>query len=525
MTTQDNEWPIDTWTVTKPAVTGAKGGLIASQHPLASDVGAAVLRAGGNAADAAVSAGLAIGTVEPWMSGLGGGCQLLVYLAKENKAYVVDAGMLAPKQLDPADYPLVGGSGGDLFGWPSVQENRNVEGYHSVAVPGYVAGVALALEKFGTLSWKDAVQPAIDSARKGMAVDWYATLKIASGAATLAKFPASADAYLPGGHVPSGEWGGPIPRIKLGNLADTFQRLADAGPRDYYEGDIAKSLVADLNAGGSRMSAEDLASYQARVVEADTMRYRDATVFTAPGLTAGPSLQMALRMLAEKLSPGGAPDAAAFQAYAEALMQTYADRLETMGDADESKAPSCTTHMSVVDKDGNFVALTQTLLSLFGSKVMLPGTGITMNNGIMWFDPRPDRPNSIRPGARPLSNMCPTFFHRDDGLQVALGASGGRRIFPAVFQLISFLVDYRMSLNDAAHHGRIDVSGTETVLADHTLGEAVIPTLTEKFETTVVQNGVFPALFACPNLAAREADGSFAGAAYIPSPWSKVSPA
>jgi gamma-glutamyltranspeptidase/glutathione hydrolase len=519
-----HDWPIDTWTVTKPAVEGG-GGLIASQHPAASDAGAAVLRAGGNAIDAAVTAGLLIGTVEPWMSGIGGGCQMLVWLAKEQKAYVVDGGMIAPAALDPADYPLAGGTGAELFNWPAVQDNRNIEGYHAIAVPGYVDAVALALERFGSIGWKAAIQPAIDQARAGMAVDWYATLKIASGAASLSKYPASREAYLVNGHTPVGEWGGPIPRITLGKLADTLERLSEAGPRDYYDGAIARALAADLAEGGSRLNLADLQGYKAEVREADSAAYRGATVFTAPGLTAGPSLQMALRLLAGKLQPGAAPDAAAFDAYAQCLMQSYAERLETMGDADESRAPSCTTHLSVVDKEGNFVALTQTLLSLFGSRVMLPQTGVTMNNGIMWFDPRPGRPNSIRAGRRPLSNMCPTFAIREDGLKVALGASGGRRIFPAVFQLLSFLVDYGMDLNDAAHQPRIDVSGTETVLADHRLGEAVIGNLAGKFSTEVVQNGVFPALFACPNLAARKPDGGFVGAAYIPSPWSKVSAA
>jgi gamma-glutamyltranspeptidase/glutathione hydrolase len=358
-----------------------------------------------------------------------------------------------------------------------------------------------------------------------MAVDWYATLKIAAGAASLAKFAASAAAYLPGGHVPVGEWGGPIPRIRLGRLAETLARLAEAGPRDFYEGDIAAALVEDLAAGGSRISRDDFAGYQARIVAADSRRYRDATVFTAPGLTAGPSLQRALELLSARLTPGQAPDATAFAAYVQSLMQSYAERLETMGDADESKGPSCTTHMSVVDKDGNFVALTQTLLSLFGSKVALPQTGVMMNNGIMWFDPRPGRPNSIRPGRRPLSNMCPTWLRRDDGLQVALGASGGRRIFPALFQLISFLVDYRMSLEEAAHHGRVDVSGTETVLVDHRLASPVRQALSGKFRTEEVQNGVFPALFACPNIVARKPDGGFVGAAYVPSPWAKVATA
>ena len=252
--------PIETWTVTKPAVSG--GGVVTSQHYLASEIGARVLAAGGNAVDAAVSAGLAIGTVEPWMSGLGGGGVMLVHLAKEGVTHAVDFGMIAPQALNPADYPLAGGTGSDLFAWPSVVEDRNVFGPHSIAVPGFVAGQALALERFGTLSWADALQPAITLAADGMTVDWYGTLKIATGAQTLNRYDESRRVYLPDGFPPIGEWGGAPPAIKLGNLARTLRRLAKAGPRDFYEGEIARSIAEDAAAIGSKLTLDDLAGYQ-----------------------------------------------------------------------------------------------------------------------------------------------------------------------------------------------------------------------------------------------------------------------
>ncbi len=156
----------ETWTLTKPAVAGDNG-LVASQHHTASEIGAQVLRSGGNAIDAAVAASLAIGTQEPWMSGLGGGGFMLVYLAAENKTYAVDFGMQSPKRLDPADYPLTGATGSDLFYWPEVLDDRNLRGYHAMAVPGYVAGIALALDTFGTRSWADSLAPAIELAKQG----------------------------------------------------------------------------------------------------------------------------------------------------------------------------------------------------------------------------------------------------------------------------------------------------------------------------------------------------------------------
>jgi gamma-glutamyltranspeptidase/glutathione hydrolase len=515
---QSYEPIVETWTITKPVVE-SEAGVVASQHYFASEVGAQVLEGGGNAVDAAVAAGLAIGTVEPWMSGLGGGGYMLVYRAAENRCEVMDFGMRAPLALDPKDYPLAeSGVDGDLFGWPAVVDDRNVTGPLSFATPGFVAGMAAALERFGSISWRDALGPAIDSARKGFVVDWFATLKIAAAARGLSASPESARTYLPEGFAPAGEWGGSAPKIILGKLADTLVRLSEAGAEDFYHGEIASALIDDLREAGGRLRGEDLESYEARVVPALERRYRSARVFAAPKLTAGPSLSRALEMLESKLDPGGAPDAATYSAYAESLSVSYAERLERMGDVDTGE--SCTTHLSVVDGAGNMVALTQTLLSVFGSKVMLPRTGILMNNGMMWFDPRPGGPNAMLPGKRPLSNMCPTVVDRGDGVRIALGASGGRRIMPAVFQLISFLVDYGMELEDALHQARIDVSGTPPVIVDSRLDAATVAGLSESYPTYVTPHGVYPALFACPNVVTRDENRKIStGGAFVMSPW------
>src|SRR5262249_23212360 len=154
----------------------------------------------------------------------------------------------------------------------------------------------------------------------------------------------------------------------------------------------------------------------------------------------------------------------AYAAYADAFAATYATRLARLGAG--APAPSCTTHLSVVDRQGNMVALTQTLLSRFGSKVVLPETGVLMNNGILWFDPRPGRPNSIAPSRRPLANMCPGVVRRAAARGSARGASGGRRIMPAVAQILSFLVDYGMTLEEAFHQPRLDVSGEGRAILD-----------------------------------------------------------
>ena len=519
-----NVYPIETWTVAKPAIECA-GGLVASQHHVASDVGARVLGQGGNAVDAAVAASLAIPTVEPWMSGLGGGGFMMVYEARTQKVRAVAFPMVAPRGLDPATYPLTGGTAGDLFGWPEVVEDRNVQGYHSIAVPGHVAGLALALQTFGTRSWADSLAPAIELAESEIPVDWYATLKIATGASVLNRYEESRRVYLPGGFPPVGEWGGAPPAIRLGKLGATLRRLAEAGSGDFYEGEIAARLIADLRAGGNTMTAEDLASYRAEVLDVAPFAHRDAEIFAAPGLSAGPTLRHALELAAAEVGKGTGPGAADFAAYARALLTAYAHRFETLGWADETKEPSCTTHLSVIDGEGNMVALTQTLLSLFGSKVMLPGTGIMMNNGIMWFDPRPGRPNSIAPGQHPLSNMCPAIARRADGLRIALGASGGRRIMPAVMQLLAFVLDHDMDLDGAVHQPRIDVSGGSEITRDRRLPDDVAAVLAAIATTSESENGVYPALYACPNAVVETADGRRQGAAFVASPWAKASAA
>jgi gamma-glutamyltranspeptidase/glutathione hydrolase len=513
---------IETWHIRKPAVE-SQSGMVASQHFEASQIGARVLAEGGNAVDAAVAAAVTIGTVEPWMSGLGGGGHMLVYLANERRAFDVDFSMRAPMALDPDDYPQVPGTDSDLFGWPAVLDNRNVVGPYSFAVPGFVDGMAQALERFGTRSWRESLAPAIVLARRGMNVDWYATLKIAAAAPQLRDYVESARVYLPGGHVPAGEWGGPVPRITLGHLAATLERLSEAGPRDFYEGQIAAALAGDFEMLGSAIGAPDLAGYRAEVVPAATFPYRDALVHASTELTGAPTLRRTLELLSRRTSPGAAPDAAMYAGYASSLLEAYAERLESLGDDGEAAAPTCTTHMSVVDGDGNMVALTQTLLSVFGSKVVLPSTGILMNNGVMWFDPRPGRPNSLGPGKRPLTNMCPTVVDTNDGVRFAVGASGGRRIMPAVMQLISFMVDFGMSVDDACHQPRLDVSGTPVVTVDARLPAEISERLAERHTVARAWNGVYPALFACPNLVACDENrGVNAGGAFVMSPWSRA---
>jgi gamma-glutamyltranspeptidase/glutathione hydrolase len=507
--------------VVRKTVIATEHGVVASQHKKAAQVGAAVLAAGGDAVDAAVATSFALGVVEPWMSGaMAGGCMVL-WRAGEKKAHVVDYGMRSPRGLDPADYPLSGeGRSSDLFPWKAVVGDRNVQGATAVAVPGVVSGMGLAHERFGTKAWGDLVTPAVKLAQEGLLVDWYSGLITASSAKALSVDPDAAALFLDEGTWPIlGSWTGSAERhLDQRALAATLQQIADGGPRALYEGPIAKALAGDIQAKGGSLAEADLAAYQASWAEPLEVPYRGGRVFAAPGLTGGPTFAQALRALEGELQPGNGPDARAYQAMARTLDAAFRTRLSDMGDHESPKAPPCTTHFSVVDRHGNMCSVTQTLLSIFGSRVVSPSTGLLLNNGIMWFDPEPGKPNSLAPGKRVLANYCPVVGVGADGRQFAVGASGGRKILGAVMQLSSFLLDHGMTLEQAFHQPRIDVSGGGQVIADQALGGDVLQALAQVMPVVPARRMVFPYLFACPAGVMRHG-GRNMGCTEIMSPW------
>jgi gamma-glutamyltranspeptidase/glutathione hydrolase len=216
----------------------------------------------------------------------------------------------------------------------------------------------------------------------------------------------------------------------------------------------------------------------------------------------------------------GAPKAAHYRAYATGLDEAYRDRLANMGERKNEPRETCTSHFNVVDKEGNVVAWTQTLLSRFGSFVMSPSTGILMNNGVMWFDPVPGKPNSMRGGAKPLSNMCPTVALSDRLGAVGIGASGGRKIMPSVAQILSFMVDFSMDLDGAFHTPRIDVSGPGVALVDRRLGAETLGGIASAMSAGFADLGPLPAQFANPSAVQAAPDRKFHGAADLASAWS-----
>jgi gamma-glutamyltranspeptidase/glutathione hydrolase len=506
--------PQETWSIRKAAV-AASGGLVAAQHVGAAEVGAEVLAAGGNAVDAALAAALALAVLEPWMSGLGGGGLMMIANA-DGAVDAIDFGMVAPARLDPAAYPLVEGRDDELFGWPAVLERRNLLGPLSIAVPGQAAGLGLAHRHHATMPWAELCAPAIMLARRGLPVSWHTTLRIAADARDLLRFDAAKAVYLPDGAPPAPQVDGELAYLPLGRLAETLERLAEAGPEDLATGELAGLLASDVQAAGGVLGLEDFGRYQARRGAPLLAEHAGASFAVPGGLTAGPTFAHALSLIRGRV-PGGAPGPRAYAAWAEALRAAYRQRLATMGDVDDRQDPTCTTHLSVVDRAGAMVSLTQTLLSPFGSRVVSPSTGILLNNGVMWFDPRPGRPNSIAPGKRPLSNMCPVVAVRHGAPWLALGASGGRRIAAAVLQISSMLADCGLELESASHMPRIDVSGGSEVIADRRLAPEVLAELRARFPVREVEQVVLPKLFACPTAVLRDPDTGWSTGASDPT--------
>jgi gamma-glutamyltranspeptidase / glutathione hydrolase len=513
--------------IRKPAVV-SKGGIVAAQSRKAAEVGAEVLAAGGDCVDAVVATGFALGVLEPWMSGLGAGGAMVLYRAREDRYEVIDYGMRAPLSLRPEDYPLTGdGAASDIFPWARVKDDRNLHGPGSIAVPGVPAGMEEAHRRHARLPWRELVAPAIRLAGEGLLVDWWTTLMISSSAVDLRRYPASSAAYLVDGLPPNPQWGiRSEVRLPQDRLKATLEHVAARGPRDFYEGELAQSIAADVKAAGGALSAEDLAAFRAHVREPLAISYRGGTVYATPELTGGPTLAHALYLLQQELAPAGdRPDASAYVNYAKALQSAYRERLKGMGDVDgrralgaERLAPACTTHFSIVDREGNVAAVTQTLLSNFGSRFVTPQSGITMNNGIMWFDPTPGGPNSLQAGKRCLTNYTPVLARTADGRLLAIGASGGRRIVPAVMQLLSFAMDYGMDLDGAIHQPRIDASEGNIVIGDVLLPTEVRDALRTHFDYEDARRQTMPMKFACPSLVSRDGETN-SGATEIFQPW------
>lgn len=488
---------LEHWSVNKAAVSSQKG-VVAAQHTAAAAAGATMLAKGGNAVDAAVAAAFALSCVEPWMCGPGGSGYMVIWNAAEKRARVYDFQGVLANSIDSSDYPLDADVPMSIMGFPGVVDNLNTVGYKSITVPGAVKGLSAALADSGKFALDRVLQPAIDLARAGLAGNWFTTLQIALTAGDLQADEGARSIYLPDGVPPQ-----PEQRLSLGALAKTLKILAHEGPDSMYGGTLCETMVADLQAGGSHLDVEDFAQY--KVIKSESLQglHRGVALHTAGPTSGGPRLIETLQAIAENLQPGAAPDSASWLVYAQGLNKAWQSHNARIGRTTETGG--CTSHLSTVDSDGNMVALTYTLLNRFGSCVVLPQTGILMNNSVAYFDPRPGYPTSMAPGARiNASNMCPTIATRNGESLFSVGASGANFIVPCTTLIAALMIDYGLTLEQALNLPRIDVSGDGVVTVDPRLGDEAIDVLAANFPVEVAQLLVFPKLYACPSGVSRD---------------------
>jgi gamma-glutamyltranspeptidase / glutathione hydrolase len=466
-----------------PAPVSAENGMVVTAQHLATEVGVAVLRDGGNAVDAAVAVSYALAVVYPAAGNIGGGGFLTAQLADGRQVFI-DFRERAPLAAR-ADMFL------DAQGNPDPL--RSTRGHLAVGVPGTVAGLELAREQYGSLPRKRLLAPAIDLARRGFVLDAGDIALYEEARADLANDPASAAIFLPDGRaLRAGD------RLRQPDLARSLRAIARHGVDGFYRGKVAEQLVNASQAGGGILSREDLAQY--RAVERTPIRcgYRGYTVLSAPPPSSGGITLCQILGILEgyPLADYGYGSARAVHLTIEAMRHAYADRNQYLGDPDVIDNPVArllapdylagirqriaperagvsaelapglprkegdhTTHYSIADRFGNAVAVTYTLNDWFGARVTAAGTGILLNNEMDDFTSKPGtanlyglvqgEANAIAPGKRPLSSMTPTILLRDGQPVAVLGTPGGSRIITAVLHTVLNLVDYGMDVQEA----------------------------------------------------------------------------
>src|SRR6267143_1557816 len=489
-------------------------GVVATGHPVASEAGAAILRHGGNAVDAAVATAFALSVVEPQSSGIGGGGFALIYLARERKIQVIDFREVAPAAATPTMYVQDG----------KAREDLARVGPLSVAVPGAVRGYVELLKRFGKRPLLEVLGPSIDFATRGFRANRAYVRETEERRDCVAADPEASRIFLRRGR--DGELHAPEPGDLLvqPDLARTLKAIALRGADAFYKGEIARKIAATVQSGGGILTEQDLAAYKVREREPIEGTYRGHRVVSMPPPSSGGMILIGLLNVLEREDPtaGGYKPEPYLHVMVEAEKRLYAHR-EGWGDPDfnpsmaqiarqsiskefartlrdsigdratpaqqvvAAQEGQHTTHISVVDAQGNAVALTTTVNEPFGSCVVAQGTGVVLNDemddfavapGVMnAFDVRGGTENAPGPGKVPLSSMAPTFVFTPGGeLRLALGAAGGSTIPTTVAQAIVQVLDYHMPIDRALaaprlHHNlfpdviRVEPQGMEASTA------------------------------------------------------------
>ncbi len=492
----------------------AKNGMVASKHPLIGEVSVDIMRKGGNAVDAAVAAAFVDCVVEPAMNGIGGEGVMAIHL-EMGKNIIIDYVGRPSKHCTPYLYEFDHDGVRPGWGWIPVKDDANIVGYKACTTPGTVAGLAAALNRYGTMNLSEVLEPAIRIAEEGFVVGWWTATSIFQRMKLFWRFPEWRKIFLHDGqfpYLPHGK-GARAPEERLVNreLAKSLEAIAKEGSDAFYKGWIAKAIAEDMERNGGLITLEDLGMYEPIVHDPVPGSYRGNTVVYDPS-HAGTTLMEILNILeGYDLAESGFGTAKMIHLLSEAIGLAYADRFEYMGDPgyvdvpqkmlvskeyaeaqrrriDPDRAtavkpgdpwpyePECTTALAVADGDGNLVCVNQTLVNSFGCGVVIPSTGIVMNNAMYGLNPEPGHANSIDGRKRRIQNVCPTILLKDDEPYMALGAPGGRAIQVSVAQVIINVVDHGMGIQEAIEAPRI-VRDTAMVHMDNRLPAEVRDTL------------------------------------------------
>lgn len=476
-----------------PVATGS-GGAVATISEPASQAAIAILNRGGNAVDAAVAAAATLGVTDPFSCGIGGGGFMVIYLAKEKRVITIDHRETAPASFTPTVFQQDG---------KEMDFETVVASGRSVGVPGTVRGWHEALDRYGSMSFKQVLAPAIDVASKGFKVNDNFAHLVQESQTKFAKFPATAALYLPNGKpVASGS------TLRNPDLAQAYRELAAGGVKIFYTGKLARAVVDAVNANGGSITLADLSNYEARLRQPVHSTYRGYDLYGMPlPSSGGVAVAEALNIL-EGYDLKAMPRAQAEHLYLEASRLAFADRNAYLADPEFVDAPVAgllnkdyaarrrelinpaqasaqapagdpypfqndvsvplrpnankllaegahTTHLTVSDKDGNIASYTYTIESWGGSGILVPGYGFLLNNEMTDFDFSGPAPNVPEAGKRPRSSMSPTLAFKDGKPAFSIGSPGGATIITTVLQTIFNYVDLGMPMPDALNAPRL----------------------------------------------------------------------
>jgi gamma-glutamyltranspeptidase/glutathione hydrolase len=489
----------------------AKKHMVAAEHPLASLAGLKMLEQGGNAVDAAVATHFALAVVKPYSTGIGGGGRCVIRL-NDGETYALNFEPMTPGKETPfePDHERIRTIYKVSLGRPAAKNDENIHGYKAAAIPGFVKGMSILLEKYGNLDLSTILEPAIDYAENGYLVCEHVAKTIAFNMYLITRFPETSRILLKNGLPPkpwgSARWGTEFDKLIQKDLAETLKEIQRNGPEAYYTGVIADKIVADMEANDGHITMNDLKRYEPELYNVSKWDYRGYTMHSLPVSTGinqvlsiinnfdmkelGYNNPRAIHVLVEavKLAYAGREKFLALglekrpfhgiatKEYAETLAKQI--KLDSIMEEIDLGDPwkyeeQHTTHACVVDKDRNIAGVHSSLGDNFGSKVVVKDTGIILNNKMKDYDPRPNAPNSVRPHTiRPPPTGSVIILNKDKPYMV-IGSPGGYKQPPAISRCISNVIDYGMSIQDSMDAARIFVQSGKVFL-ESTMPQKVV---------------------------------------------------